>query len=303
MPPKEKNAVKWSNRTKAYKLLKEGLTDGTIDNNLKPKDVHESHIEFLKYPLTSFRAAFNRMKAELGVHVREDGKLQLPKCRTCLVAARLTWHCFGVSSSILEDKFEDDDDNDNDDNAAADDTSNDKKPSAKKAKFSNTANTLNIHPMLEWEPQIAMSVWVNDKLHNMVTVAIALTGGVDINHECKVYVSDNNRDLVASEKMIEMLANVEMMHKHLRLKDPNALPPSSSNIMGFHHHYSGIRKREEDDMYPTAIIPLPFPVQKTIINMYKVGNANGSRMLYLELRAVDYNDYKVAAKSDLVMIN
>jgi hypothetical protein len=90
MPPKEKNAVKWSNRTKAYKLLKEGLTDGTIDNNLKPKDVHESHIEFLKYPLTSFRSAFNRMKAELGVHVREDGKLQLPKCRTFLVAARLT---------------------------------------------------------------------------------------------------------------------------------------------------------------------------------------------------------------------
>jgi hypothetical protein len=72
--------------------------------------------------------------------------------------------------------------------------------------------------------------------------------------------------------------------------------------MGFHHHYSGIRKREDEDMFPTAIIALPFPVQKTIINMYKVGHANGSRMLYVELRAVDYNDYKVAANSDLVMI-
>jgi hypothetical protein len=59
--------------------------------------------------------------------------------------------------------------------------------------------------MLEWKPQLAMSVWVNDQLHNMVTVAIALTGGVDINRECKVYVSDNNRDLVASEKMIDNL--------------------------------------------------------------------------------------------------
>jgi hypothetical protein len=59
----------------------------------------------------------------------------------------------------------------------------------------------------------------------------------------------------------------------------------------------------DDDIYPTAIIALPFPVQKTIINMYKVGDANGSRMLYVELCAVDYNDYKVAAKSDLVMID
>jgi hypothetical protein len=81
MPPKEKKSVvRWSNRTKAHKLLKEGLTDGTIDNTLKPKDVHEANTEFLKYPLTSFRAAFNRMKAELGVHVRDEGKLQLPKC-------------------------------------------------------------------------------------------------------------------------------------------------------------------------------------------------------------------------------
>jgi hypothetical protein len=77
MPPKEaKPLAKWSNRTKAYKILKEGLLDGTIDSTMKPKDVYESNNDFLKYSLVSFRSAFNRMKAELGVHVRDEGKRQ-----------------------------------------------------------------------------------------------------------------------------------------------------------------------------------------------------------------------------------
>lgn len=77
MPPKEaKPLAKWSNRTKAYKILKEGLLDGTIDSTMKPKDVHEANHDFLKYSLVSFRSAFNRMKAELGVHVRDEGKRQ-----------------------------------------------------------------------------------------------------------------------------------------------------------------------------------------------------------------------------------
>jgi hypothetical protein len=59
-------------------MLKEGLTDGTIDNTLRPKEVHESNPEFQKYPLSSFRSAYNRMKADLGVHVRDEGKLQSP---------------------------------------------------------------------------------------------------------------------------------------------------------------------------------------------------------------------------------
>jgi hypothetical protein len=48
---------------------------------------------------------------------------------------------------------------------------------------------------------------------------------------------------------------------------------------------------------------MSFPGQKTSINMYKLGDAKGTTILYVELRAVDYNDYKVAAKSDLVKID
>jgi hypothetical protein len=49
MAPKDKKPLaKWSNRTKAYNSLKNGLVDGTIDNTLKPKDVYESNTEFMK---------------------------------------------------------------------------------------------------------------------------------------------------------------------------------------------------------------------------------------------------------------
>jgi hypothetical protein len=103
--------------------------------------------------------------------------------------------------------------------------------------------------------------------------------------------------------MIDMLSNVDLMHKHWRKQDVNAYPPSNPKIMGFHHYFSSIRKREDDDIYTTAIIPLPFPVQKTIVNVTKLGNDKGTRMLYVELRAMIYNDYKAAAKSELVMID
>ena len=73
---KQRKNDRWSNRTKAHKMLKEGMEDGTIDANQKPKDVYDSNPEFLKYPLQSFRSAFNRIKAELGVHVHDEGKVQ-----------------------------------------------------------------------------------------------------------------------------------------------------------------------------------------------------------------------------------
>lgn len=148
-----------------------------------------------------------------------------------------------------------------------------------------------------------MSVWTNDQLHDMVTVAISLSAGVNIDQECKVSISANNNDLIVKEKMVDMLSNVDTMHSYWRKKDPNALPPSHAKIMGFHQYFSSLREREDDDIYCTAVIPLPFPVQKAIVNMHKMGNNAGARILYVELRAVEYNDYKVPAGSELMMIN
>jgi hypothetical protein len=75
MAPKDaKTGMKWNNRCRAFKILQDGLKNGSIDPTQKPKEVWESHTEFQKYPLHSFRSAFNRKKAELGCNLRAEGK-------------------------------------------------------------------------------------------------------------------------------------------------------------------------------------------------------------------------------------
>jgi hypothetical protein len=78
MPPKEmKPLPRWSSRCAAARALKQGLADGTIDSNTKPKDVYESDPLFMKYSLSTFRSALNRARAEVGCLVRDDGKFYL----------------------------------------------------------------------------------------------------------------------------------------------------------------------------------------------------------------------------------
>jgi hypothetical protein len=68
------NYQKWSVRTKANKILTEGLKAGTIDGSMKPKQLWESNAEFGKYSLSSFRSALNRNKNNAGF-IRDEGKL------------------------------------------------------------------------------------------------------------------------------------------------------------------------------------------------------------------------------------
>ena len=74
MKQETKPYARWSNRCKAYKMMTDILTSSDYDPNTQPKDLWESNPEFKKYALASFRSAFNRKKADLGVHVRTEGK-------------------------------------------------------------------------------------------------------------------------------------------------------------------------------------------------------------------------------------
>ena len=77
MPPKLRRNVqllKWNNQSKAHEMLRKGMEDGTIDRDGKPKAAYDSNVEFQKYPLASFRSAFNRVKAQVGGYVEAEGK-------------------------------------------------------------------------------------------------------------------------------------------------------------------------------------------------------------------------------------
>lgn len=63
---------RWSKDSKAAKYLKKAMVEGEIDTNNQPKVIYDSCPLFQKYKLDSFRAAFNKLKAELGCNVRNS---------------------------------------------------------------------------------------------------------------------------------------------------------------------------------------------------------------------------------------
>ena len=73
-------AKRWNAKCKAAKMLREGLRNGTIDPNGTPKALYETEEEFQEYSLDQFRSNLNKIKAELGVHMRSKYY-----CATCLI--------------------------------------------------------------------------------------------------------------------------------------------------------------------------------------------------------------------------
>jgi hypothetical protein len=69
------NYQKWSVRTKANKILTEGLKAGTIDGSMKPKQLWESNAEFGQYSLSLFCLALNRNNKNNAGFIRDEGEL------------------------------------------------------------------------------------------------------------------------------------------------------------------------------------------------------------------------------------
>jgi hypothetical protein len=75
---------RWSVKCNANKILTAGLTNGTIYNSMKPKQVYDSNPEFGKYPLSVFRSALNPERHRVGLFMRDEGTfLHLPILSFC----------------------------------------------------------------------------------------------------------------------------------------------------------------------------------------------------------------------------
>lgn len=61
---------RWTASSPAAMKLKDLLVKGEIDANARPKEVYDNDTIFHEYSLPQFRANFNKIKAELGVHMR-----------------------------------------------------------------------------------------------------------------------------------------------------------------------------------------------------------------------------------------
>ena len=136
----------------------------------------------------------------------------------------------------------------------------------------------------------------------MVTVVVILDGEIDLDNDVTVKVSEDGKELVIKEKMIDRVENIDNLHVHFRKKDISAYPAYHPKIMGFQKYMNGL-KREGPHIYNTASIRLPFPVQTDILDEYRLGYKGGSRLLYVDLRAERKEDSLKGEQKSMQMID
>lgn len=201
--------------------------------------------------------------------------------------------------------FDEDNGNDEDDDDEEADVENkppNKPPSTKKSHVGSTGKRTEERPGLTWEPLYSIALWKVGAKESKVSVAIVLPSGVDLKHEVKIFVSDNQRELAVHVKWPRMISDVDALHHHWNEKNKNALPDFHPKIIAFHDFYSGLRKREDDDLYSVAHILLPIQVQKNVEAIYRLGDEYGTRIMYVDLKGFQDSGYKGNRSGDLVIV-
>jgi hypothetical protein len=190
-----------------------------------------------------------------------------------------------------------------------DDDNEEMKPSAKKTRYNG-----NINPLIEesnpivmfrqnWVPNHIMSFWENEALRKMVTVVVVLDGGVNLKHDVKVKVSDDGGFLTVKQKLNNLVTDVDELHSYFRKKDTTAYPPYHPKIVGFHKYMKVIKEGQGEEITNLAHIALPFQVQTDVVSMHKFSNKQGVRIVYVDLRAVQTDDYVEAEEPDEIKLD
>lgn len=202
-----------------------------------------------------------------------------------------------------DDKFEAEEDTDCDDDEKENE---DVKPSFKKARLgTNSANvdiTNFLTPLKQqqpWMPSNLMAVWENESLQKIVTVVIALDAGIDADKDVTISVSDDGRNLVIEQKMLERISNVTKLHDFFRQDDKLAYPSYHPAVIAFRKHVKSLKVKEGDAIMQKASIKLPFLVQTDILNDYKFGERDGARVIYVNLRAEVRETYSSNVRSTM----
>jgi hypothetical protein len=181
----------------------------------------------------------------------------------------------------------------------------DGKPPAKKPRYNGNNNPLEedpfqwtMIPRQQWVPNHTMSFWDDEALHRMVTVVVALDGGINLKADVKVKVSDCGFYLIVRQKVVHLLGDVESLHSHFRKKDKSSYPAYHPKIVGFHKYLKAIRNEQEEEIYNIAQILLPFQVQTDVAMMHKFIDGTGVRLVYVDLRSKKKDDYIAALEPE-----
>ena len=152
-----------------------------------------------------------------------------------------------------------------------------------------------------WHPIYSFSEWTDGKnLQKRLTIAVVLPSGVasqNDNDAAKIRVSEDLSSLVVTVKWPKLLTNIDHLHMHWTSKDGTCLPNYHPKVLGFHHFFSCLKNDNEDEMWSTAMIDLPFKVKREILDeTHLESKIHGTRIVYAELVALDENNYSTASK-------
>ena len=170
---RDKKDKRWNKDCEAAKFLKAGLENGDIDPNKPPKVVWESFPIFQKYVLTKFRAALNKIKADMGCHLRKKG----------------------VSNLICFDK-----ENKHD--------TNEYSPMIARQNLPEPDTNMD---EFEWKPIHTLFRWMDSQIRDRLTVLVLMPSGV--NADYTVSITSTGTKLEIKVKWPDMLCDPDKLHE------------------------------------------------------------------------------------------
>jgi hypothetical protein len=208
-----------------------------------------------------------------------------------------------------QEKSHEEESADDDDDDKENETEGDVKPSSiKKARImlrgittpveSNT-HTMGYHVHQQWMPTYALAMWKDDKLRKRVTVCVSFDGGVNLEDDVTLRVSEDGSKLEIKARVVKRLNDVDTLHEYHRQKWKDSLPPFHPKIIAFQEFFKALKKTEDEFIYNEAVIFLPFPVQGAFVEEIRLKDQYTCLSVYVEMLAIEEDIFSSKSKSKI----
>lgn len=259
----DRKSDRWNRDSEAGKLLRQLLENGEVDASDPPKIVWESYPIFQQYDLSKFRAALNKMKAELGCNIRTTKKDPDENNGGGIGASGYAIGGVGVSG---------------------DSTGNEEGSGyASNDEFDEEPNG--------WMPMHKVFQWLDAQFRDRVTVVVLMPSGVN-RSGYHVEVGGGGRKLELTVQWPEMMVDSEKLHEPYRkmmevkkgMLDPGKFQDYLNRQQQYQVHINELKRKMGGRLESKCAIKLPRNVIAHHIesSAYGVKEA-GTRVLYVNL--------------------
>jgi hypothetical protein len=247
---------RWNRDSEAGKLLKQLLENGDIDPTDPPKLVYDSYPIFQQYDLSKFRAALNKMKAEMGCNVRVrkgDGDDDNGVSGTIGYVGGNPGNVNGGGG------------------------------------YASSREPEEVEEKQCWKPIHTVFEWTDRELRDRITVVVLMPSGIN-QHDYSLAVVGGGTRLELSVSWPEMMIDSEKLHEPfkkkmeaLKLGLTGVFQDYLTRVQQFQLHINEMERRM-DRLESKCTIELPNQVHAHHIETNAFGRSDtGTRVLYVNL--------------------